>query len=74
MEKRKPLIRVLLVRNMIVPNFGLRLVAGENGALADVSDETETETLRWNEDRHLVSRVRYCSRRGGQAPYLYSSS
>lgn len=53
-EKCKPLIRINAVRDVIVPNFGLRAVARENGALADVTDEAETETLRWNEDRHLL--------------------
>ena len=51
-EECKPLIRVQSVRDVIVPHFGLQGSARENGALADVADEAETEVLWWDIDRH----------------------
>ena len=52
-EECKPLVSVLSVGDIVVSDFGLRLIAGENGALADVADDAETEAFRWNVDGHL---------------------
>ena len=45
-QERKPLVGELSVGHVVVSDVGLLGVAGEDGALADVADEAETESLR----------------------------
>ena len=79
-EEREPLIRVVSVRDTVVPDLGFSIGARENGTLAGVTDDAETEALWWNENRHLLRvRLRDEMRRDaadewGPSPYLYRSS
>ena len=80
-EEREPLIRIVSVRDIVVPDLGFFGGARENGTLAGVTDDAETEALWWNENRHLLrDRLRDEMGRdaadyvGGLVPYLCRSS